>query len=73
MTTRIYCTPREAAALLGCHHNTVLSMLRRGVLDGEKIVDRWLLSKDSVETLVNLGYRPIVGRPQRSSDGGKNR
>jgi hypothetical protein len=59
-----YVTAREAADLLGIDHESrqVAKLCRQGVLAGRKIANRWMVSRDSLETY-RRGYRKPGPRP----------
>jgi excisionase family DNA binding protein len=57
-------TTTEAAISLGVHSNTVLGLIRREIISGEMVGNRWLILRSDVEELAKT-YTPLVGRPRR--------
>jgi len=59
-----YVTAKEAADFLGIDHESrqVAKLCRQGVLAGRKIANRWMVSRDSLETY-RRGYRKPGPRP----------
>ncbi len=54
----------EAAMLLGIHPFTIQTLLRAGRLPAEKIANRWLIRRETVEEFAKT-YVPKVGRPRK--------
>ncbi len=59
-----YLSSSEAAKLLGIHPFTIQYLLRDGRLPAEKIANRWLISRQTVERFAKT-YIPKVGRPRK--------
>ena len=54
METKDRMTVSEAAKFLGYHTHHIYRLLAQGKLQGDKIVDRWLLKREDVEALKRL-------------------
>ncbi len=63
MLTDSYVSTSEAAAMLGAHHFTVQRMLERGKIPGEKVANRWFISRSFIEEMART-YVPKRGRPR---------
>jgi uncharacterized protein (DUF433 family) len=63
-----YITAKEAADLLGIDHEShqIAKLCRLGVLTGRKIANRWMISRDSLETY-QRGYRKPGPRPSSAA------
>ena len=58
-----YLSSSEAAKILGIHRFTIQKLLQDGRLPGEKIANRWLISRSLVEEYAKT-YVPQRGRPR---------
>ena len=58
----------EAAAILQCRRETVFRLIQRGALPALKILDRWVIHRESLERLA-LTYRARPGRPRKLRQG----
>lgn len=58
-------TCREAAPLLRLHPETVMKMLRSGMLSGVKVGRKWLVSESEIERVLREGTAP-KGRDSHS-------
>lgn len=59
-----YVTAKEAAAKLGIHPNSLSFLCQTGKLPAERIANRWLIPRESLE-LFALSYEGKPGRPRK--------
>ncbi len=65
-------TTFEAANTLGVHHKTVTRLVRNGTLPAIKLANRWLISKETLEsyrkTYIGKKGRPKGWSPKKGGD-----
>ena len=59
-------TTAQVAAMMGCGQPNVQRLIREGRLQAQKVVDRWLVSRSSVEA--HLANPPKRGRKPKGGE-----